>query len=151
MRNTKLLTLSLVGAVMLHNQLVNSCGMVVHMDVTERALNNWRSTDETYPYEKVLREHHSYLQAGSPFPDWGYLCQTPAGEDSHWPPFVDAYKTYLEKTYKRGTEQYNQLLAFLFGVESHIEADVLWHWGRKTDNTESQGFLQSMSHDGSDC
>lgn len=42
-------------------------------------------------------------------------------------------------------------MAFLFGVMSHIEADVLWHWGRKTDTTESQGFLQSMSHDGSDC
>jgi hypothetical protein len=43
------------------------------------------------------------------------------------------------------------MLAFLFGVESHIEADVIWHWGRNTNTTESQGYLQSMSHDGSDC
>jgi hypothetical protein len=42
-------------------------------------------------------------------------------------------------------------MAFLFGVESHIEADVIWHWGRNTNTSEDQGFLQSMSHDGSDC
>ena len=43
------------------------------------------------------------------------------------------------------------MMAFLFGVQSHIEADVIWHWGRNSNTTESQGFLQSMSHDGSDC
>ena len=130
---------------------VNGCGMVVHMDVTERALNSFKSADESYNYKQVLSKYHSYVQAGSPYPDWGYLCETPAGEDSHWPPFVEAYKKYLLKTYTKGSEPYDQLMAFLFGVESHIEADVLWHWGRKTDKTESQGFLQSMSHDGSDC
>jgi hypothetical protein len=143
-------TVALLG-LMLQPTSVQGCGMMVHMDVTERALNSWRSSDPSYPYDKILRQYHSYVQAGSPFPDWGYLCGTPAGEDSHWPPFVEAYKAYLEKTYTKGSERYNQLIAFLFGVESHIEADVLWHWGRKTDNTQSQGFLQSMSHDGSDC
>lgn len=143
--------LALVGTVALFASLANSCGMMIHMDVTERALNSFRSSDDSYPYEEVLHKYHSYVQAGSPFPDWGYLCETPAGEDSHWPPFVAAYKAYMLKTYPRGSEQYDQMMAFLFGVESHIEADVIWHWGRKTNTTESQGFLQSMSHDGSDC
>lgn len=86
---------------------VSGCGMVVHMDVTERALNSFMSADESYDYKEVLTKHHSYVQAGGPFPDWGYLCQTPAGEDSHWPPFVDAYKKYLLKTYPKGSEPYN--------------------------------------------
>lgn len=137
----QLYSLAVVGSVLLTSRLVDACGMVVHMDVSERALNSWRATDDTYPYEAILRQYHSYVQAGSPFPDWGYLCGTPAGEATHWPPFVDAYKKYLEKTYKRGSERYNQLLAFLFGVESHIEADVLWHWGRSTETASSQGFL----------
>lgn len=89
------------------------------MDVTERALNSF-TTDSSYPYDEVLRKHHSYVQAGSPFPDWGYLCKTPAGEDSHWPPFVNAYKAYMESKYEKATEQYDKLMAFLFGVESHI-------------------------------
>jgi hypothetical protein len=71
------------------------CGMVVHMDVSARALKSFKSNDSSYPYDEVLRTHNSYVQAGSPFPDWGYLCGTPAGEDSHWPPFVEAYKAYL--------------------------------------------------------
>lgn len=133
MRVVTSIILSIVG----YAALVKSCGMVVHMDVTERALNSFMSADETYDYAGVLRKYHSYVQAGGPFPDWGYLCQTPAGEDSHWPPFVDAYKKYLLQTYPKGSERYDQLMAFLFGVESHIEADLLWHWGRKTDTTES--------------
>jgi glycosylphosphatidylinositol phospholipase D len=125
--------------------------MIIHMDVSARAIKAFKSADPSYPYEEVLEKYNSYVQAGSPFPDWGYLCGTPAGEDSHWPPFIASYKAYLEKTYPRGSDRYNQLLAFMFGVESHIEADVIWHWGRNTATTESQGYLQSMSHDGSDC
>ena len=125
--------------------------MIVHMDVSARAMKAFKSADPSYPYEEVLEKYKSYVQAGSPFPDWGYLCGTPAGEDSHWPPFIASYKAYLKKTYPRGSDRYNQLLAFMFGVESHIEADVIWHWGRNTATTESQGYLQSMSHDGSDC
>lgn len=67
---------------------VNGCGMVVHMDVSSRAIKAFKSADPTYPYEEILEKYNSYVQAGSPFPDWGYLCGTPAGEDSHWPPFV---------------------------------------------------------------
>lgn len=101
MRKIYLSAVVLAGAALV--TLVNSCGMLVHMDVTERALQSFISTDDTYPYEEILHKYHSYVQAGSPFPDWGYLCGTPAGEDSHWPPFVEAYKAYLEKNYQRGS------------------------------------------------
>ena len=84
---------------------VRSSGMLLHMDVTDRALNSFKPDDPThYPYEEVLAKHRSYVQAGSPFPDWGYLCNTGAGEASHWPPFVDAYIEYMQTKYAKGTE-----------------------------------------------
>lgn len=112
--------------------------MLVHMDVSDRAFTSFKSNDPNqYPYEEVIRKYRTYVQAGSPFPDWGYLCNSPAGEASHWPPFVDAYIAYLNKTYQRGTASYNKMVAFLFGVTSHIQTDVEWHWGRKAKNTKS--------------
>lgn len=32
-----------------------------------------------------------------------------------------------------------------------MEADIIWHWGQSTSTTAPQGFLESMSHDASDC
>ena len=98
-----------------------------------------------------MKKHRAYWQPASTFPDWGYLCGTPAGEASHWPPFVKAYVEYLHANYTPGTDGYDKLVAFLIGVESHIEADVVWHWGRRTPTTQPQGYLESMSHDASDC
>ena len=40
---------------------VKACGMIVHMDVTERALTSFKSADDTYPYEDILRRYHSYV------------------------------------------------------------------------------------------
>ena len=34
------------------------------------------------------------------------------------------------ENYKPTDEKYKQLVTFLFGVMSHDEADVIWHWGR---------------------
>lgn len=46
---------------------------------------------------------------------------------------------------------YDKLLAFLFGIQSHIEADIIWHWGKSNLTSSEQGFLQSMSHIASYC
>ena len=102
MRNRRYI-LPLIATLLLLPSQINSCGMLVHMDVSERALNSFY-TNSSYPYEDVLHNHHSYVQAGSPFPDWGYLCETPAGEASHWPPFINALKAYIEATYEKGSE-----------------------------------------------
>jgi hypothetical protein len=55
MRKKLLYALAAVGSVLFGGRLVEGCGMVVHMDVSERALNSWRATDDTYPYEAILR------------------------------------------------------------------------------------------------
>jgi hypothetical protein len=55
MRKIILPSIVAAGTVLLSTlSLVNSCGMLVHMDVTERALNSFISADESYPYEKIL-------------------------------------------------------------------------------------------------
>jgi hypothetical protein len=69
---------------------INGCGMLVHMDVTDRALHGFGS-NSSYPYAEAFRKHRSYVLAGSPFPDWGYLCGSSGGEAAHWPPFIEAY------------------------------------------------------------
>ena len=94
---------------------ISGCGMVVHIDLTSRALNSFKP-DSTYPYVANLQRYQSYFVAGAPFPDWGYLCNNPAGEATHWTPFINAAKAYLEKTYAPGTDSYNKLMAFIFGV-----------------------------------
>lgn len=83
----------------------------------------------------MINENMDYLQAGSPFPDWGYLCNDDAGEAGHWPPFIEAFVEYLHETYEPGTKEFDRLATFLFGVESHVEADILWHWGSATNTT----------------
>ena len=46
--------------------------------------------------------------AGSPYPDWGYSCDRgDAGEDGHWPPFVEAYIRYIKTNYQKGTKEYD--------------------------------------------
>ncbi|TNV85120.1 hypothetical protein FGO68_gene1907 [Halteria grandinella] len=131
--------------------LVSPAGMLVHMDVSDRALHAFAPQNTSYPFKQALLRHRAYLQAASPFADWGYLCQSPAGEESHWPPFIEAYYSYMNSTYEKGSEKYDQMLAFLFGIVSHVQADVPWHWGRTQDQALPQGFLNAMSHDGSEC
>lgn len=82
----------------------DASGMLVHMDITDRAMHSFSGTNiENYPFKEILIKYRSYQQAGSPFSDWGYLCKSRAGEETHWPPFIKAYVRYLEKTYKINT------------------------------------------------
>ena len=66
-----------------------------------------------------MQKHMNMLLPASAFPDWGYLCNTPAGEAGHWPPFIEAYLKYLNSNYQKGTQEYDELVAFLLGVETH--------------------------------
>ncbi|KAJ1975811.1 hypothetical protein H4R35_002975 [Dimargaris xerosporica] len=115
------------------------CGMVVHNEVTFRALE-WFVDDHggnyTFPadpstdYRAVVREYLPYAQAGSFFPDWGYklLDQDGNCELAHWAGFIRTAVKY-------------KLTAFLFGVVSHDIADVLWHGL----NNEQEGFIRAVS------
>ena len=40
----------------------------------------------------MINENMDYLQAGSPFPDWGFACEEDAAANAdHWPSFVQIY------------------------------------------------------------
>lgn len=128
---------------------INSCGMVTHSEVAYRAFENF--TNEKY--KKIILDHPSYFQAGPPFPDWGYTCKGygEAAEYAHWLPFIFDYVEYINSKYEVGSRRYEQLVAFLLGVESHGIADLIWHWGPNTNGAEDQGFLNAMGHDASIC
>lgn len=140
------LSLTFIGAIF-------SCGMVTHSDISQRGFYNFKPESKNgVDYKSFIAKNPSFFLAGSPWPDWGYSCGfSDSAEAAHWPPFIRTYIKYLKEKHQPGDERYAQLVSFLFGVESHGIADVLWHWG-KTDNTEdAEGFLNSMSHGDSDC
>lgn len=87
-----------------------------------------------------------FFEAGSPYPDWGYLCKNDAGETSHWQPFLYQLADYIKVHHEPWSKEYNQTVAFLFGVMSHAFADMFWHWG-----PDDQGYIYSLSHDSSDA
>ncbi|KAJ6664425.1 hypothetical protein lerEdw1_007082, partial [Lerista edwardsae] len=62
-------------------------------------------------------------------------------EDTHWAPFLNTSIHYIRKNYpqpwREGTEK---LVAFLFGITSHMVADVSWH-----SLGFEQGFLHAMA------
>jgi glycosylphosphatidylinositol phospholipase D len=127
--------------------------MLTHIEISQRAFHHFRPNSTIgNDYKKIIQDFPDFFTAGSPFPDWGYMCNySDAGEATHWPPFIHSYIEYLNKNYKPSDDRYKQLVAFLFGVESHGEADVIWHWGKQTNNTDLQGYLRAMSHMASDC
>ena len=128
------------------------CGMVTHNEISQRAFFSFENPAFTnIDYHSYISSNQGYFEAASAYPDWGYLCQSPAGELSHWPPFLEAYKQYFLDNYSLNSPDTSYLLAFLFGVMAHDESDVLWHWGRQANFSDEQGFLHSMSHDSSDC
>lgn len=121
--------------------LVHSCGMSTHLLVSKLALDfiNNSSFLQVSLLSSILIKHNAHLQAGSFFPDWGYMCSNhDAAEDSHWPLFWNASVEYFSETYgshplatdtdlSRLPEKGQQLLAFLFGLYSHGVSDIVWH------------------------
>ncbi|XP_068093078.1 phosphatidylinositol-glycan-specific phospholipase D isoform X2 [Hyperolius riggenbachi] len=95
----------------------------------------------------LLKKHRDAFQAGSVYPDAFYqgLCMQGkyhyVSEDSHWTPFLKTSIDYIRRTYPlpwaEGTEK---LVAFLFGIASHMVADVSWH-----NLGIDQGFLKAMA------
>jgi Zinc dependent phospholipase C len=126
----------LAGAVLALASLstIEGCGLITHVDITLRALNHFApSFDDTlgYPFSKALANNKEYLMAGAVFPDSGYVCGITGGETAHWEPFLQALQKYIVKTYRPNTPRYDQMVAFMFGVASHIYSDLLWHYGNR--------------------
>ncbi|KAB1261545.1 Phosphatidylinositol-glycan-specific phospholipase D [Camelus dromedarius] len=99
-----------------------------------------------FPALQLLLEHQDAYQAGTVFPDSFYpiICERgqfhDVSESTHWTPFLNASVHYIRENYPlpwdKDTEK---LVAFLFGITSHMVADISWH-----SLGIEQGFLETM-------
>ncbi|XP_058141297.1 phosphatidylinositol-glycan-specific phospholipase D isoform X2 [Dasypus novemcinctus] len=95
----------------------------------------------------LLLEHQDAYQAGTVFPDCFYpdICKGgkfhDVSESTHWTPFLNASIHYIRENYPRPWEKDTEkLVAFMFGVASHMVADISWH-----SLGIEQGFLRAMA------
>ncbi|XP_039181371.1 phosphatidylinositol-glycan-specific phospholipase D isoform X1 [Crotalus tigris] len=123
------------------------CGLSTHIEIAHRALEFFSQQDGQVDYRKLILAHQDAYQAGSLYPDAFYsgLCQNGlfhyVSEDTHWSPFLNTSIHYIRKNYPQPWEEATEkLVAFLFGIASHMVADVSWH-----SLGIEQGFLRAMA------
>ncbi|XP_007948002.1 phosphatidylinositol-glycan-specific phospholipase D [Orycteropus afer afer] len=124
----------------------SSCGISTHIEIGHRALEFLTLPVGSVNYKELLLEHQDAYQAGAVFPDSFYpsICKGgkyhEVSESTHWTPFLNASIHYIRENYpvpwEKDTEK---LVAFLFGIASHMVADVSWH-----SLGIEQGFLKTM-------
>uniref|UniRef100_A0A8C5L0V2 Phosphatidylinositol-glycan-specific phospholipase D n=1 Tax=Jaculus jaculus TaxID=51337 RepID=A0A8C5L0V2_JACJA len=123
-----------------------ACGLSTHVEIGHRALEFLRLEDGRVNYRKLLLEHQDAYQAGTVFPDSFYpsICKGgkfhDVSERTHWTPFLNASIHYIRENYPLPWEKDTEkLVAFLFGITSHMVADISWH-----SLGIEQGFLRTM-------
>ncbi|XP_025890667.1 phosphatidylinositol-glycan-specific phospholipase D, partial [Nothoprocta perdicaria] len=122
------------------------CGISTHVEVAHRALEFFSKHEGNVNYRQLLLNHQDAFQAGSIYPDAFYpsICKNGiyhgVSEDTHWSPFLNASIQYIRRNYPQPWEEATEkLVAFLFGIASHMVADVSWH-----SLGIEQGFLEAM-------
>lgn len=122
------------------------CGLSTHIEIGHRALEFLHLQDGPVNYRELLLEHQDAYQAGTVFPDAFYpgICKGgkfhDVSERTHWTSFLNASIHYIRKNYPQPWEKDTEkLVAFLFGITSHMVADVSWH-----SLGIEQGFLRTM-------
>ncbi|KAM9573132.1 phosphatidylinositol-glycan-specific phospholipase D isoform 1-T1 [Guaruba guarouba] len=122
------------------------CGISTHVEIAHRALEFFIKHERNVNYRQLLLNHQDAFQAGSIYPDAFYpsICKSgifhDVSEDTHWTPFLNASIHYIRRNYPQPWEVATEkLVAFLFGIASHMVADVSWH-----SLGIDQGFLKAM-------
>ncbi|KFO90912.1 Phosphatidylinositol-glycan-specific phospholipase D [Buceros rhinoceros silvestris] len=122
------------------------CGISTHVEIAHRALEFFTTHKGNVNYRQLLLNHQDAFQAGSIYPDAFYsvICKIglfhDVSEDTHWSPFLTASIHYIRRNYPQPWDEATEkLVAFLFGIASHIVADVSWH-----SLGINQGFLKAM-------
>ncbi|XP_069709193.1 phosphatidylinositol-glycan-specific phospholipase D isoform X2 [Phaenicophaeus curvirostris] len=121
-------------------------GISTHVEIAHRALEFFIKHEGNVNYRQLLLSHQDAFQAGSAYPDAFYpsICKSgifhDVSEDTHWSPFLNASIQYIRRNYPQPWEGATEkLVAFLFGIASHMVADVGWH-----SLGIDQGFLKAM-------
>ncbi|XP_006888712.1 PREDICTED: phosphatidylinositol-glycan-specific phospholipase D [Elephantulus edwardii] len=122
------------------------CGISTHVEIGHRALEFFHLQTGSVNYKELLLEHQDAYQAGTVFPDSFYpdICKGgkyhDVAESTHWTPFLNASIHYIREKYPLPWEKDTEkLVAFLFGITSHMVADISWH-----SLGIEQGFLRTM-------
>ncbi|KAM4705011.1 phosphatidylinositol-glycan-specific phospholipase D [Rhinophrynus dorsalis] len=125
---------------------VAPCGISTHIEIAHRALEYFYQTEGNFNYRELLQKYPEAYQAGSVYPDAFYqgICMQgkfhAVSEDSHWTSFLKASISYIREVYPQPWDEGAQkLVAFLFGIASHMVTDVSWH-----SLHIDQGFLRTM-------
>ncbi|KAM9307705.1 phosphatidylinositol-glycan-specific phospholipase D [Gastrophryne carolinensis] len=128
-------------------QPATACGISTHIEIAHRALEYFSVNEGKVDYRELIRNHPDAFQAGSVYPDAFYqgLCAQGkyhyVSEDSHWTPFLKTSIDYIRRTYPLPWDEGAQkLVAFIFGIASHMVADVTWH-----SLHIKEGFLRAMA------
>ncbi|XP_030335575.1 phosphatidylinositol-glycan-specific phospholipase D isoform X2 [Strigops habroptila] len=121
-------------------------GISTHVEIAHRALEFFIKHERNVNYRQLLLNHQDAFQAGSIYPDAFYpsICKSgifhDVSEDTHWTPFLNASIHFIRRNYAQPWEVATEkLVAFLFGIASHMVADVSWH-----SLGIDQGFLKAM-------
>ncbi|KAM6413104.1 phosphatidylinositol-glycan-specific phospholipase D [Pluvialis apricaria] len=121
-------------------------GISTHVEIAHRALEFFIKREGNVNYRQLLLKHQDAFQAGSIYPDAFYpsICKSgifhDVSEDTHWSPFLSVSIHYIRRNYPQPWEEATEkLVAFLFGIASHMVADVSWH-----SLGIDQGFLKAM-------
>ncbi|XP_009473671.1 PREDICTED: phosphatidylinositol-glycan-specific phospholipase D [Nipponia nippon] len=121
-------------------------GISTHVEIAHRALEFFTKREGNINYRQLLLNHQDAFQAGSIYPDAFYpsICKSgvfhDVSEDTHWSPFLSTSIHYIRRNYPQPWEEATEkLVAFLFGIASHMVADVSWH-----SLGIDQGFLKAM-------
>ncbi|XP_069074988.1 phosphatidylinositol-glycan-specific phospholipase D isoform X2 [Pleurodeles waltl] len=122
------------------------CGISTHLEIAHRALQFYSRLDGSVNFKQLILKHQDAYQAGSVYPDAFYpsICKEgryhDVSEDTHWAPFLNTSVNYIRSNYPQPWgEDTEKLVAFLFGIASHMVADVSWH-----SLGIEQGFLRTM-------
>ncbi|KFW68853.1 Phosphatidylinositol-glycan-specific phospholipase D [Pygoscelis adeliae] len=121
-------------------------GISTHVEIAHRALEFFIKHEGNVNYRQLLLNHQDAFQAGSIYPDAFYpsICKSgifhDVSEDTHWSPFLSTSIHYIRRNYPQPWDEATEkLVAFLFGIASHMVADVSWH-----SLGIDQGFLKAM-------
>ncbi|KFP15161.1 Phosphatidylinositol-glycan-specific phospholipase D [Egretta garzetta] len=121
-------------------------GISTHVEIAHRALEFFIKREGNVNYRQLLLDHQDAFQAGSIYPDAFYpsICKRgifhDVSEDTHWSPFLNTSIHYIRRNFPQPWEEATEkLVAFLFGIASHMVADVSWH-----SLGIDQGFLRAM-------
>lgn len=123
-------------------------GDLAHNYVAKKAATEAQTKDARL--QSILTVYQNTYLVGSDYPDTGYVPGFHYGEASHWPYFVDPFIDYIKKNYSAPKtmaeqEHRDQLIAFLLGVCTHVQSDIVSH--QVYYNFVAQHDFGSTDHD----